>query len=1224
MSQGITFQGLGSGLDTGSIIEQLVAIEQRPVTLIQRRQATLETQKLAIADINSALLNLKSQAENLADVDLFSITKINSSDSSKVSVSATNDAAIGSINVEVLELAQARSLSSRSFSASDEDLGLAGEFVVNGVGIEIASTDSLIDVRDTINAADAGVNAQILTVADGDNRLIVSAEEVGAAGFDLRDASAEDVLQGLGLTSAATQVKNTFADGARSAQFLSDSDSVGTLLNLSSPPAGTVSIAGTDITVDLATDSLTSIADSINTAGIAGVSAAVTSVDDGGLMRYQLEIQGTTEIVDNTGAMETMGVLDSSGDVVDEIIAGAETDAFTSTTTSLGSLLSLGTGPQGSISIAGQSVAIDLAEDSLTDIQTRINDASIAGVTATVTTSSHADGKSQFRLRIDGTTDLVDDGNILESLGVLQGSNSAFESVARVLTANTPNQVRGAVLNPVGGSGAKSMEVASDADPLSTTIGSTASGSVSIDGVAVAIDLNTDSLNDVRDKINATGISGVTATVNTVGPATFELEISGTQTFDDDGGVLQDLGVVGANSVATDNTRFGDIANVNVQAGDTVSISGRNRDGDQVAGTFTISNSNLRIDNLLTTVEGLFGDDVTAFVDAMGRISLADNVAGTSSMSLTLTANNEGGGNLTFGDLSVTTQGADARSSELQAGTDAEVRINGITLSRSTNTITDAVEGVTLTLNQITDEEEVVEVSVSKDDTTQLRSQLEGFVAEYNTAMGLIQAQMAVDTDTGERSSLTGDATILGVQSRLRSAIINEIDVEGEFNALVFMGINFDRDGELTIDDARLTEALENNLEDVQALFVERGSTTNEDVEFVRSTTRTLAGNYSLDVTQAAQQAELLGSVDLSGGLAEAQTLTITEVGSLSNTAVVELTAGDTTDDIVEKVNSALSSEVAEVRRGSVANTTDGAAAIDEDTVFADIFGAGVVNGDSIRIQGTTHDGSAVQRSYEIEDAATQDIGDLLSEVRATFGNDISANIDADGRILVTDNQVGPSSLTVTLVEANEGGGNLDLGSIEAETEGRFPMEITAINVDGRLQLRHDSSGDNSGFSVTQSVDQLGLATDEVRGADVEGSINGEVADGFGRILTGSRDNATTDGLTLRVTTTQAELDADGNDRGSVGLVYGVGRSLTDLLSFITDDIDGTLKTREDAIDDTIDNLGDQITVLERRVEQTRTHLVSKFATLEGSLATLQSQGDFLASQLAGLSSGRG
>ncbi|MBT7595095.1 MAG: flagellar filament capping protein FliD [Gemmatimonadetes bacterium] len=1222
MSQGITFQGLGSGLDTGSIIEQLVAIEQRPVTLIQERQVRLETQKLAITDINSSLLGLKSKAENLADVDLFSITKINSSDSSKVSVSATNDAAAGSINVEVKNLAQSRSLSSRSFTTTDQDLGLAGEFVINGESIELEAEDDLVEVRDAINAAGAGVNAQILTVADGDNRMIVTAEEVGAAGFDLRDASSEDVLQGLGLTSAATTVKNTFADGARSIQFLSDTDSVGTLLNLGSPPSGTITIAEQDINIDLATDSLTDIADSINAAGIAGVTAAVGSVDEGGLTRYQLEIQGTTEISDNTGVLETMGVLDSGGAVVDEIIAGAETDAFTSTTTALGSMLGLGTAPQGTISIAGQNIAVDLAEDNLTDIQTRINDAGIAGVTATVTTSSDEDGNSQFRLRIDGTSDFADDGNVLESLGVLSGSNSAFESVARVLTANAPNQARGAILNPVGANGAKSAEVASDADPLSTIIGSTASGNVSIAGTQVAIDLNTDSLNDVRDKINAAGISGVTATVNATGPATFELEISGTQVLDDDGDVLADLGIVGANTTASVDTRFGDIANGNVQAGDTISISGRNRDGDQVAGTFTISNNNLRLDNLLSTVEGLFGGDVTGSVDAMGRISLADNITGSSSLSLTLTANNEGGGSLSFGDLSVTTQGADARSSELQAGRDAQVTINGITLSRSTNTITDAVEGVTLTLNDTTEENEVIEVSVTKDDTTQLRGKLEEFVAEFNTAMGAIQAQMAVDTDTGEASTLTGDSTILGVQSRLRSAIISEVAVDGEFNALVFMGISFTRSGELTIDNDRLTEALENNLQEVQALFVENGNATDSNVEFVRSTAKTLDGDYSLDVTQAAQQAQLLGSLDLSDGLAEDQTVTISEVGGLSGAATIALAAGDTTDEIVDKINSALSSEVAEVRRGSVANTTDGTTAVNESTAFADIFGAGVVDGDSIRIQGTKHDGSAVVRNFDVDDAATQTVGDLLDEVRSTFGNNISANIDAEGRILVTDNQVGPSSLTVTLVEENEGGGNLDFGSIDVETEGRFPMEITAVNQDGQLLIKHDTFGDNAGFSIDQSVDQLGLSSDEVRGTDVAGTINGEAATGFGRILTGSRDNATTDGLTLRLTMTQDEIDADGSDRGTVNLVYGVGRSLVDTLSFITDDIDGTLRTREDAIDDTIENLDDQVAALERRVAQTRSQLVRKFATLEGSLATLQSQGDFLSSQLAGLSTG--
>jgi flagellar hook-associated protein 2 len=1223
MSQGITFQGLGSGLDTGGIIEQLVALEQRPVTLIQSRQARLETQKLAITDINSALLGLKGKAENLADVDLFSITKINTSDSSKVSVSATNDAAAGSINVEVKNLAQSRSLSSRSFTTTDQELGLAGEFVINGESIELDAEDSLVEVRDAINTADAGVNAQILTVADGDNRLIVTAEEVGAAGFDLRDASSQDVLQGLGLTSAATIVKNTFADGARSINFLSETDSVGTLLNLGSPPSGTITIAEQDIDVDLATDSLTDLADSINAAGIAGVTAAVTSVDEGGLTRYQLEIQGTTDISDNTGVLETMGVLDSGGAVVDEIIAGAETDSFTSTTTALGSMLGLGTAPQGSISIAGQNIDIDLAEDNLTEIQTRINDAGITGVTATVTNTSDQDGNSQFRLRIDGTSDFVDDGNVLESLGVLSGSNSAFESVARVLTANAPNQARGTILNPVrGNDGAKSAEVASDADPLSTIIASTASGNVSIAGTQVALDLNTDSLNDVRDKINAAGIAGVTATVNATGPATFELEISGTQVLDDDGGVLADLGVVGAKSTATANTRFGDIANGNVQAGDTISISGRNRDGDQVAGTFTISNDNLRMDNLLSTVEGLFGGDVTGSVDAMGRISLADNIAGTSSMSLTLMANNEGGGSLSFGDLSVTTQGADTRSSELQAGRDAQVTINGITLSRSTNTITDAVEGVTLTLNEATKENEVIEVSITKDDTTQLRGKLEEFVTEFNTAMSAIESQMAVNTETGDASPLTGDATILGVQSRLRSAIIGQVAVESEFNALVFMGINFNRNGELTIDDERLTNALENNLQEVQALFVENGSATDSNVEFVRSTTKTLDGDYSLDVTQAAQQAELLGSLDLSDGLAEDQTVTISEVGGLSGFAKIELAAGDTTDEIVDKINSTLNSEVAEVRRASVANTTDGTAVVNELTAFADIFGAGVVDGDSIRIQGTKHDGSAVVRTFDVDDAATQTVGDLLDEVRSTFGNNISANIDAEGRILVTDNQVGPSSLTVTLVEENEGGGNLDFGSIDVETEGRFQMEISAENKDGQLLIKHNTFGDKAGFSIDQSVDQLGLSTDEVRGVDVAGTINGEVATGFGRILTGSRDNATTDGLALRLTMTQDEIDSSGSDRGIVNLIYGVGRSLVDTLSFITDDIDGTLRIREDAIDDTIDNLGAQVVALERRVEQTRSQLVRKFATLEGSLATLQSQGDFLSSQLAGLSTG--
>ena len=96
------------------------------------------------------------------------------------------------------------------------------------------------------------------------------------------------------------------------------------------------------------------------------------------------------------------------------------------------------------------------------------------------------------------------------------------------------------------------------------------------------------------------------------------------------------------------------------------------------------------------------------------------------------------------------------------------------------------------------------------------------------------------------------------------------------------------------------------------------------------------------------------------------------------------------------------------------------------------------------------------------------------------------------------------------------------------------------------------------------------------------------------------------------MTLSPQELSATGSDRGSIHLIYGVGRRLTDMLDFITDRYDGTLLNRENAIDDTLDNMDDQIAAMERRVEQVRLNLVNKFAALEGTLATLNSQGSFL------------
>ena len=64
------------------------------------------------------------------------------------------------------------------------------------------------------------------------------------------------------------------------------------------------------------------------------------------------------------------------------------------------------------------------------------------------------------------------------------------------------------------------------------------------------------------------------------------------------------------------------------------------------------------------------------------------------------------------------------------------------------------------------------------------------------------------------------------------------------------------------------------------------------------------------------------------------------------------------------------------------------------------------------------------------------------------------------------------------LIEENEGGGSLNFGSIEAEVEGRFSVEITASAADGKLQLEHGGFGSRNGFDVEAEIAELGLQVD--------------------------------------------------------------------------------------------------------------------------------------------------
>ncbi|MCZ6635612.1 MAG: hypothetical protein O7G87_19625, partial [bacterium] len=135
MSRGITFSGLSSGIDSGQIIEQLIAIERRPIVLLENQQLEEEIKLEVLGIINTSLLSVKTSAESLSAPSDFDVFNSTSSDTDLVGISVSGSASPGTFTVEVLSLAQAQTRSSKSFSDTTSALSFSGDIVINGKAV---------------------------------------------------------------------------------------------------------------------------------------------------------------------------------------------------------------------------------------------------------------------------------------------------------------------------------------------------------------------------------------------------------------------------------------------------------------------------------------------------------------------------------------------------------------------------------------------------------------------------------------------------------------------------------------------------------------------------------------------------------------------------------------------------------------------------------------------------------------------------------------------------------------------------------------------------------------------------------------------------------------------------------------------------------------------------------------------------------------------------------
>lgn len=180
-------------------------------------------------------------------------------------------------------------------------------------------------------------------------------------------------------------------------------------------------------------------------------------------------------------------------------------------------------------------------------------------------------------------------------------------------------------------------------------------------------------------------------------------------------------------------------------------------------------------------------------------------------------------GNTDLANLLNFQQGVSGTVTE-QAATNAEININGVDITSQTNTIEDVIEGVTLTLNTA-DPAKTINLSVSRDDSAASKA-ITNFVNAYNALQGTVRSLTSFNTESQKGSVLTGDAMARRVQEQVRG-ILNVSSSDGNIRSLSDLGIEFNyQNGELTLDNAKLSEALKNNLGDATNFLQGTGGVT--------------------------------------------------------------------------------------------------------------------------------------------------------------------------------------------------------------------------------------------------------------------------------------------------------------------------------------------------------------------------------------------------------------
>ena len=297
MAGGFSAGGLITGLDTNSLIAQLIQLERQPIFRLQDRISALEKQKEAISNLRTSLSALRSSVQDFRfglDFNQFGVAS--STESVATGLASGPNPSSGAYAIDVLQLASATvaTSSSRIGAAINPNAALAssgvnhdvtsGTFTINGTEFNFDfSASSLNDALNAINGAGIGVTATYDALTD---KVTVSNSTPGNTSI-INFGASTDTSNFLDIINVSGATQTTNVDGATEVSSSVGLGRIneGTTLNAQAYAngglaGGSFRINGVEITVDPTTDALSDVISRINASG-AGVTASYDPTTDG-------------------------------------------------------------------------------------------------------------------------------------------------------------------------------------------------------------------------------------------------------------------------------------------------------------------------------------------------------------------------------------------------------------------------------------------------------------------------------------------------------------------------------------------------------------------------------------------------------------------------------------------------------------------------------------------------------------------------------------------------------------------------------------------------------------------------------------------------------------------------------------------------------------------------------------------------------------------------------